>query len=131
MARNVWDISINEDTSREDLERCILEAARSSDQNITRAAAIARAELARRKREERKTRFNAESKERVSAQKFQEAQVARQLEVANKHADAAKGSAAAAKWSAGATIALAIATTVLAAAALAPHLSAWLFQLNR
>ncbi len=60
-----------------------------------------------------------------------EAQMARQLEVANRHADAANGAATAAKRSAGATIALAIATTFLAAAALAPHISVWIFQLNR
>ncbi len=68
MARNVWDIPINEDTSREDLERCILSAAHTSDSNVTRAAADARAELARREREEWETRFNAESKERINAQ---------------------------------------------------------------
>ena len=114
MARHVWEIPINADTSREDLARCILEAALTSDTNVTQAAANAQAELARREREEWAARFNAQESSRVKAQKVQEAQIARQikvqeklmgqqLDVAKEQANAAKQSAQAARQSAQAT----------------------------
>ncbi len=73
----------------------------------------------------------AELERKRRDREYEREQLARQLEVANRHADAANGAATAAKRSAGATIALAIATTFLAVAAVAPHISVWIFQLNR
>jgi hypothetical protein len=83
MANHVWELPINEDTTEEDLHRCIFEAAHSSDPNIVRAAARAQAELSLREREEWIARFNAESAERDKSQQFQAAQMDRQLQVAN------------------------------------------------
>ena len=125
MPRNVWEIEINEETPREDLELCVIAAERTRDLNIQKAAARARAELWRREQQTWIERFNAESKERVQAQKFQEAQVTRQieaqdklmgqqLEVTKEQAGAAESAARAAKQSARATIALVILTAVLA-----------------
>ena len=100
-------------------------AQHTSDTNVQRAAAQARAELSRREQQAWAERFNAESEERIKAQKFQEAQITRQIEaqeslmgeqlgVAMKQADAAESATQAAKQSAIATIALAILTTILA-----------------
>lgn len=134
MPRNVWEIPINSETSREDLERCVLAAERSSDINIQRAAAEARAELWRREQQAWTDRFNAESEERVKAQRFQEAQVTRQIEaqensmeqqlvVAEKQAGTAESAAQAARWSAVATVAIAVLTAVLAVIAVIALLS--------
>ncbi len=125
MPRNVWEIPINADTSREDLERCILEAVHTSDSNVLRAAAKAQAELARREREEWAARFDAQESARVKAQQFQEAQITRQieaqeklvgqqLEVAKEHAETAKGAERAAQQSARVAVALAVLTASLA-----------------
>lgn len=125
MPRNVLDIEINSETPREDLERCTLAAERSIDINIQTAAARARTELWRPEQQVWTERFNAESKERVEAQRFQEAQVTRQIEaqensmgqqlvVAEKQAGTAESAAQAARWSAVATVAIAVLTAVLA-----------------
>ena len=125
MPRNAWEIPINADTSREDLERCILEAAHTSDSNVLRAAAKAQAELARREREEWAARFDAQESARVKAQQFQEAQITRQIEaqkflmgqqlkVAKEQAEGSIGAAQAAQQSALATVALAVLTAILA-----------------
>ena len=108
MARHVWEIEINADTSREDLERCIFEAVHDSDSNIIRAASNARAELARRDREEWADRFAAQERARVQAQVFQASQTDRQLKVANKQLLSGSVSAAAAFLAAIAAIALAV-----------------------
>jgi hypothetical protein len=100
MPRNVWEIPIDENTSREDLERCRLEANHTSDTNVLRVAAQALAEIDRRSRQVWVDRFDAQEQARIKAQKFQEAQntrlieaqeemIARQLEVAQKQAEAA------------------------------------------
>ena len=125
MPRNVWKIEINSETPREDLELCAIAAERTSDPNVQRAAARARAELWRREQQAWKERFDAESKERVKAQRFQEAQIIRQIgaqeklmgqqiEVAKKQAETAEGAAQAARQSARATVVLAILTAILA-----------------
>ncbi len=80
MPRNVWEIPIDADTPREDLELCAIAAERTSDPNIQRVAAQARAELWRREQQAWIERLNAERKERVQAQRFQEAQITRQIE---------------------------------------------------
>jgi len=74
MARKVLEIKINEDTPQADLEFCAIAAERTSDINIQRQAAKARAELKRREQQFQMEMFNAQSKERVKAQKFQAAQ---------------------------------------------------------
>ena len=84
-----YEIPRNEETPESDLHRCIIEAISSSDPNVVRAAAEATAELARRQSVEWKERFNAESRERVKGQQFQQAQTERQLDVAEKQLDAA------------------------------------------
>ena len=84
MQRNVLEIEINSETLREELELCVIAAEHTSDQNVQRAAARARAELAKRERQEWADRFNAESKERVKAQRFQEAQITKQIEAQEK-----------------------------------------------
>ena len=80
MAGHVWEIEINSETPQEDLERCVLAAEHSSDVNLQRTTAKARAEMLRRERQLWTDRFDAESKERVKAQQFQESQVTRQIE---------------------------------------------------
>ena len=77
-------------------------------------AAEATAELARRQNVEWRDRFDAEIRERVKAQQFQQAQIERQLEVAEKQSDAASGAKSAAWAAAWATIAVAVATIALA-----------------
>lgn len=125
MPRNVLDIEINSETPREDLERCVLAAEHTSDPNTQGAAARARAELWRREQQAWTDRFNAESEERVKAQRFQEAQITRQIEaqensmgqqlvVAEKQAGTAESAAQAARWSAVATVAIVVLTAVLA-----------------
>lgn len=74
MARKILEIKINEDTPQAELELCAIAAERTSDINIQRKAAEARAELTRRERQFQIGMFNAQSKERVKAQKFQAAQ---------------------------------------------------------
>ena len=128
MPRNVSKTEINSETLREDLELCAIAAERPSDPDTQRAAARARAELWRREQQAWAERFNAESKERVNGQRFQEAQVTRQieaqenligpqLEVAREQAEAARGAAQAARLSAWTAVLLAILTAVLAAIA--------------
>ena len=51
MPRNVWEIPINDETSEEDLELCANAAERTSDSNVQRAAAKARAQMRRRQEE--------------------------------------------------------------------------------
>ena len=125
MPRAVWEIEINSETPREELERCVVEAEHTSDRNVQGAAARARAELWRREQQVWTTRFNAESKEHVKAQRIQEAQITKQIEaqerlmgqqieVAKKHAETAEGAAQAVRQSARATVVLAILTAILA-----------------
>ena len=125
MARKVTEIDINSETSREDLELCAAAADRTSDPNMQRIAARANAEIWRRDQQLWINRFNAESEERVKAQRFQETQITRQieaqndlmgkqLEVAKEQAEAAKGAAQAAQQSAQATQQTARATIALA-----------------
>ena len=83
MARALAEDEINEETPRRDLELCILEGDRTQREEGLRAAAKARAEVSRRDHTQ-------------------------QLEIAMKHAGAAKDAARAARWSAMATIALVI-----------------------
>lgn len=126
MAQQVWEIPINASTSRTHLERCILEAAHTSDSNVTRAAADARTELARREQEEWTARFNAQESARVKAQQFQAGQIdkqieaqerlmGQQIEVAKEHAEAAESAARAARRLVWVTAALAVLTAALAA----------------
>ena len=128
MPRNVWEIPINSETSRENLELCLIEAERTSDPNVQKAAARAKAEIERREQQKQDERFNAESKERVKALRVQEKLVDRQidaqekwmvqqLQVAKDQAKTARGAEQAAKWSAVATVAIAILTAILAVAA--------------
>ena len=125
MARKAYEIEINRETSREDLEFCAQSADRTSDVNTQRAAAQAKAELWRRKQLVWAERFNAESAERIKAQQFQAAQAEKQieaqkglmhqqLEVAKEQAEAAKSAAEAAQQSAKATVALVVVTAILA-----------------
>lgn len=51
MERETWKIPINEETTDEDIERCILDAARTSDINIQGNAARAIVEKDRRERD--------------------------------------------------------------------------------
>lgn len=129
MAQNVWDIETNSETPREDLERCVIAAERTSNTNVQRVAARARAELWCREQQVWTDRFNAERSERVHAQKFQEAQNTRlieaqerlmgdQIKVAEVQAEAAKDSARAAEQSVKATRVLLVLTTIMAVAAL-------------
>lgn len=71
MARKPLQIEINGDTPQKDLEFCAIAAERTSDINIQRKAAEAKAELTRRERKFQTEMFNAQSRERVKAQKFQ------------------------------------------------------------
>lgn len=87
MARNVWEIPINDETSDEDLERCILTAVRTSDPNVLRAAANATAQKARNERAEWTRRFELQSRERVNSLRAQEAQMERQMDRQSELAD--------------------------------------------
>ena len=124
MARNAWKTPVNSESTREHLERCLIEAEHSSDVNVQNAAAQARAELSRREQQEREERFNAESAERVKAQQFQEGQNTRLIEAQKKlmqqQLDIAKGAATAAKWSAVAAMAIVALTAILAFVAARP-----------
>ena len=121
MPRNVWEIEINSETAREDLERCVLAAEHSNDINIQRAAARARAEQWRREQQAWTERFNAESEERVKAQRFQEAQITRQIEAQEnsmgQQLDVAKEQAKIANSAVQVAVVLAILTAVLAVTA--------------
>lgn len=108
MAKHVWKIPINDETSEEDLHRCIIEAGRTSDPNVMRAASNAAAELARRERKEWRVRLEFESKERINAQKFQQDQMDKQLRVAGEQATAARRAMWAAWAAAIATISIAV-----------------------
>lgn len=123
MPRHAWEVEINDETPREDLEWCVIAAERTSDSNAVKAAARARAELWRREQEAWAERLNFESKERVKAQRFQEAQMAKQIESQNRlmgqQLDIAKSAAGAAKISAWAATALVIVTAILAGTELA------------
>ena len=125
MARRAHEIEINSKTSREDLEYCAHAADRTSDVNAQRIAAEAKAELWRREQQVWADRFNAESTERVKAQKFQAAQaeqqisaqehlMQQQIDVAKEQAQAARSAAEAAQQSARATVVLVIVTAILA-----------------
>ena len=65
MPRKAYEDEINENSTQEHLELCLIEATRTSDTNVQKAAARARAEISRRERQERRDMFNAESRERV------------------------------------------------------------------
>ena len=134
MPRHPWEIEINSETPREALEECIIAAERTSDPNARKGAARARAALWHREQQEWRDRFNAESEERVNAQRFQEAQVTKQIaaqeklmgqqtKVAEDQSKIAKGAATAAKWSAVATIAIAVLTAFLVAIGAFPLLA--------
>jgi hypothetical protein len=107
MPRNVWEIEINNETPREDIERYIIAARHTSDPNVVRVAGKTQAELARREREEWASRFDAQERARVQGQTFQAAQnqklieaqkelVTQQIEVARQQLAAAKEQSAAA-----------------------------------
>ncbi len=109
---------INAETPHEELELNVIKAARSSDSNLQDAAARSRAELWRRDRENERNLFNSQSKERIHAQRFQEAQTAKQLDVANKQlevADQQATSARRAMWAAWASAVVAICLLILTA----------------
>ncbi|MCZ6849775.1 MAG: hypothetical protein O7F75_13135 [Alphaproteobacteria bacterium] len=133
MAGQVYDIEVNSETPREDLERCIGTAEHTSNVGVQRVAAQAKAEIARRELSLVSERLNAEEKARVRERKFQEAEnkkmieaqeslMGQQLEVAQEQTEAAKGSARAAKWSAIATIVIAGLTVIIAGIALIQYL---------
>ena len=134
MARRAYEIPINSETTQDDLELCIFEAQHTSDPNSQKAAAKASAEIERRKQQALSERFNAESKERVKSQQFQEAQITRQIQaqekmmeqqivaakeqagVAERAAEAAERSAEAAHQSVKVTRIMAILTGILVVA---------------
>jgi hypothetical protein len=140
MPTHVWEITIDENTTEQDLNHCLIEAQRNSDSNIIRAASRARTELDRRDRERRLqemiTRFEAQESSRVQAQRFQEAQntrlieaqerlVASQLKIAEQQASAAakqvaaaEAQAAAAKLTGRATVWLTVVTGALVVVAI-------------
>ena len=107
-----YQVPINEETSEEDLHRCIIEAGHRDDRNMVRAAADAQAELTRRDKAEWERRFNAESRERVNAQKFQQGQADKMLDVAGKQATSARHAMIAAWAAAVATVAIAVISAV-------------------
>ncbi len=112
MAKKAWEIEINEDTPRAELELYLIEATRTSDLHAQNVAAQARAEIWLRDRKEQRELFNAESTERVKEQEFQAAQFSNELDVANQQARAA-GRAMMAAWaSAIAAIALVIVAVI-------------------
>jgi len=114
MPRNVYEIEINSETSREDLERCVGEAEHTADTNVQRVAAKARAELWRREQEAWRVRLDRESDERIHAQRFQEGQITRQIDAQEnltaQQTEIARDQAAAAKSAARAAWASAVAT---------------------
>ena len=131
MARSVYETPINSETPREHLELCLIKAERTSDTNVQKAAARARAELQRREELEQKERLVIESKERVEAQRFQEGLIEKQieaqekwmvqqLEVAKDQVNTARGAEQAAKWSAVAAVAIVVLTAILVAIGASP-----------
>ena len=112
MPRQIYEIQINDETSEEDLHRCVVETTHTSDSNVSRVAAQAHAELARRERAEWRERFNAESRERVNAQQFQQGQMDKQLDVVNQQAKTARHAMRAAWAAAFAAIAIAIISAI-------------------
>ncbi len=131
MPRHPWQTEINSETTLEDLLWCINAAEHNTDPNTQRTGANAQAELQSREQQKLEKRFNAESKERVKAQRSQEKLVARQieaqekwmvqqLEVAKDQAKTAKGAERAAKWSAVAAVAIVVLTAILAFVAARP-----------
>jgi hypothetical protein len=144
MARKVTEIEINSETTWEELELCAHAADHSSDTNLQRISANARAEIDHRRRQFSMDLLNAQSRERVDAQKAQAALVERQietqeawmgqqLEVAREHAGAAGDAAEAAtqsarstRWMVPVTMVLAVATFLLAAATAGPLVLEWL-----
>ena len=110
MPNKPWKIEINEDTPEDELELCALSADRTSDPNTQKVASQAKVELKRRdrkyERDQWTQRFNAESEERVKAQKFQEGQTNKQLEIASKHLRVTWIATAAAAFSAIAAVTL-------------------------
>lgn len=109
---NIWETQIDQDTPDDLLEQCALYGDHHSGERQQISASKAKAELKRRDRHYERTqwqeRFNAESKERIKGQQFQEAQTNRQLEIANKILGITKLAALAASASAIAAIALVI-----------------------
>ena len=77
MARKPLQIEINEDTPQSELELCAIAAERTSDINIQRKAAEARAELTRRERKFQIEILNAQNKEKVKVRQLQAAQLER------------------------------------------------------
>ena len=109
---------INAETPREELELNVIKAARTSDSNLQDAAARSHAELWRRDRDNERDLFNSQSQERIHAQRFQEGQTAKQLDVANKQlevADKQATSARRAMWATWASAAVAICLLILTA----------------
>ena len=100
MAKHPYENEINEDTSPEILELCVLDANHTSDTNVLRAAAKAQAEIARRERQQWSENFNAQESARIQAQKFQAGQMEEQLKVATQQATSARNASRAA-WTSG------------------------------
>lgn len=151
MAKKPSEIEVNIETPREELELVIVAAARTSDSNIQRIAAEARAELARRDKAFEGEKFDAQERARVKAQQFQAAQLDRQINAqerlmgqqievahqqleaakqqaaaASKQAEASENTAEAARQTAKATRALAILTALLCVLAALQIASAWI-----
>ncbi len=121
MAKPYYEIEVNSDTSLADLET-IISSADATGHRYQDRAGLAKAEIARREKEELKERFDRQEDARIKAQKFQEAQKTRFIEAQEKSMDkqtkVAEGSAPAAMWSAIiATIVIAVLTAFLAWAA--------------
>ncbi len=112
MTKEPWKIEINADTPREDLERYIIEATLTSDHHVQNLAARAQAEIWRRDTEKQHELFHAESRKRVKAQNFQEAQFSKQLDVAKQQANSAQRAMIAA-WAAAAAAAEAAVAVVV------------------
>lgn len=94
MFQKVMKIEINEDTSDEDLQLCILAAEKTTDINIVRKGAAAMVEQKRRRDRQERERMiavlNAQETARVKSQKFQEAQLTRLIDAGRFDADQTK-----------------------------------------
>ncbi len=112
MARSAYKTTINSETTRDHLELCLIEAEHSSDANVQKAAAEAKTELWRRDQQEWADRFAAQESARVKSQKFQDGQMAKQLDVAEKQSNSAKHAAWAAWASALAAFVLVIISAI-------------------
>lgn len=150
MAKKPNEIEVSSETPREELELVIGVAARTSESNIQRIAAEARAELARRDEALERKKFDAQERARVKAQQFQEAQLDKQIKAqeqlmgqqievahqqleaarqqavaASKQAEASANAAEAARQTAKATKWLAILTAILCVLAAFQIFSVW------